>query len=75
MIIVIALDMGWNLHQKDVKTSFINNVIKEYVDIEKPKGFLIHGKESHACRIKMPYMDSSKNHMLGMLILWILGEY
>jgi hypothetical protein len=36
----------------DVKTVFLNDVIEEEVYIEKPQGLVIHGKESHVCRLK-----------------------
>ena len=36
----------------DVKTIFLNGAIEEEVYIEHPKGFLIHGKESHVYRPK-----------------------
>jgi hypothetical protein len=36
----------------DVKTSFLNKEIEEEVYIEKPDGFVIHGKESHVCKLK-----------------------
>ena len=35
----------------DVKTSFLNGEVEEEVYIENPKGFLIHGKESHVCKL------------------------
>jgi hypothetical protein len=36
----------------DVKTTFLNEEIEEEVYIEQPDGFVIHGKESHVCRLK-----------------------
>eukprot|EP00253_Pinus_taeda_P036325 PITA_36325 len=36
----------------DVKTAFLNGFIQEEVYIEQPKGFEVHGKESHVCRVK-----------------------
>lgn len=51
-IISLASPMGWKLHQMNVKTAFVNGVIEEEVYMEQPKGFVIHGKESHVCRLK-----------------------
>jgi hypothetical protein len=51
-IITITSAMGWKLHQMDVKTAFLNGVIEEDVYIEQPQGFMIHGDESHVCRLK-----------------------
>ena len=50
-IISIAAEMGWKIHQMDVKTTFLNGFIQE-VYIEQPQGFEVHGKESHVCRLK-----------------------
>jgi hypothetical protein len=36
----------------DVKTALLNSVIEEEVYIEQPQGFLIHGKDSHVCKLK-----------------------
>jgi hypothetical protein len=36
----------------DVNKSFLNGVIEEEVYIEKPQGFEVHPKETHACRLK-----------------------
>jgi hypothetical protein len=36
----------------DVKSTFSNGVIEEEVYIEQPQGFVIHGKESHVCKLK-----------------------
>jgi hypothetical protein len=35
----------------DVKTTFLNGEIEKEVYIDKPYGFMIHGKESHVCRL------------------------
>jgi hypothetical protein len=44
--------MGWKLQQMDVKTAFLNGVIEEEVYIKQPQGFVIHGTESHVCKLK-----------------------
>ena len=36
----------------DVKTAFLNGEIAENFYIEQPDGFVIHGKESHVCKLK-----------------------
>jgi hypothetical protein len=37
--ISIVADMGWKIHQMDVKTAFLNGIIEEEVYIEYPLGF------------------------------------
>jgi hypothetical protein len=51
-MISIAVEMGWKIHQMDVKTTFLNGLIKEEVYIEQPQGFEAHGRDSHVCRLK-----------------------
>ena len=51
-LISIAVEMGWKIHQMDVKTAFLNGVIQEITYVEQPQGFEIHGRESHVCRLK-----------------------
>ena len=36
----------------DVKTTFLNGIIEEEVCIEQPQGFVVHGNESHVCKLK-----------------------
>jgi len=51
-LVSLATSMGWNIHQMDVKTTFLNDTIDEEVYIEQPLGFEVHDKESHVCRLK-----------------------
>jgi hypothetical protein len=36
VVISIVAEMGWKIHQMDVKTTFLNGIIEEEVYIEKP---------------------------------------
>ena len=36
----------------DVKTTFLNGVIKEEVYIEYPKGFEVEDRHTHVCKLK-----------------------
>ena len=36
----------------DVKTDFLNGEVAEEISIEQPDGFVIHGKDSHVCKLK-----------------------
>ena len=36
----------------DMKTLFLNGKVEEEIYIEKPEGFVVHGKESHVCKLK-----------------------
>jgi hypothetical protein len=51
-VISIAAEMGWKIHQMDVKTTFLNGIIEEEVYIEQPEGFEVQGRDSHVCRLK-----------------------
>ena len=50
-IISLADEMGWRVHQMDIKTAFLHRVIKEEVYIEQPKGFDVENRETHVCRL------------------------
>jgi hypothetical protein len=51
-IIALAAKMKWKLHQMDVKTTFLNDVIEEEVYIEQPQGFEVEYRKTHVCRLK-----------------------
>ena len=46
-IVSLAAQMGWEIHQMDVKTTFLNGEIEEEVYIEQPYGFETHESKSH----------------------------
>jgi hypothetical protein len=47
VVISIASVIGWRIHQMDVKTTFLNEIIEEEVYIEQPRGFKVHERDSH----------------------------
>jgi hypothetical protein len=51
-ILALSTQMGWRIHQMDVKTAFLNGIIEEEMYIEQPKGFETFDRESHVCRFK-----------------------
>ena len=46
-ILALVAQMGWKIHQMDVKKTFLNGVIKEEVYIEKLEGCYTFHRESH----------------------------
>ena len=50
-IMALASMMKWDLHQMDVKTTFLNGVIEE-VYIEQPQGFEVEDRRTHVCKLK-----------------------
>ena len=60
-IIAITSAMGWKLYQIDVKTSFLNGIIEKEVYIEQLESFVVHGKESHVCKLKKSVIWTQAN--------------
>jgi hypothetical protein len=52
--IVMALVAHYDLelHQMDVKTTFLNGDLQENVYMSQPKGFVVDGKEHMGCKLK-----------------------
>jgi hypothetical protein len=52
VIISLASVFDWKLHQMDVKTAFLNDEVEKEVYMKQLEGIVIHGKESHVCKLK-----------------------
>eukprot|EP00253_Pinus_taeda_P034948 PITA_34948 len=51
-MLALLTQMGWKIHQMDVKTTFLNGKIEEEVYIEQPEGFETFDCELHVYRLK-----------------------
>ena len=56
----LASMMKWNLHQMDVKTTFLNGVIEEDVYIKQPQGFEFKDIVTHVCKLKKDMYELKK---------------
>jgi hypothetical protein len=52
IIMALVAHYDLELHQMDVKTSFLNGDLDETVYMAQPKGFVMKGKEKLRCRLK-----------------------
>ena len=51
ILIALAAQLTWNLHHLDVKSTFLNEVIKEDLYVMQPEGVVKKGKESHVLKL------------------------
>jgi hypothetical protein len=52
MIMALVAHFDLELHQMDVRTTFLNGDLEENVYMAQPKGFVVKGKERMECRLK-----------------------
>ena len=57
MLIALAAEYGLEIHQMDVKTTFLNGELEEEIYIEQPEGFVVPGKEKKCA--------NSLSHFMG----------
>eukprot|EP01018_Ginkgo_biloba_P024032 Gb_18989 [translate_table: standard] len=51
LVLAIAAQLGWKVHQMDVKSDFLNGDLEEGVYMQQPEGFKVKGKEKLVCRL------------------------
>jgi len=51
MLIGIAALLDLEIHQTDVKTTFLNGDLEEKIYMKQPKGFVIPGQEHKVCKL------------------------
>ena len=56
IIMALVAHFDLELHQINVKTTFLNGDLEENVYMKQPKGFIMEGKEDLGCRLKNPFM-------------------
>ncbi|RDX82188.1 hypothetical protein CR513_37053, partial [Mucuna pruriens] len=51
LVVAITINVGWSMHQLDVKSAFLNGPLEE-VYVDQPLGFVVKGKENKVYKLK-----------------------
>ena len=51
MVFAIVALRNFEIHQMDVKTTFLNGELDEEIDLEQPEGFFAPGQENKVCKL------------------------
>lgn len=52
LIIALAAQKHWKIHQMDVKSAFLNGPLKDEVFVRQPPGFVKHGHEDKVYHLR-----------------------
>nr|GEY82273.1 retrovirus-related Pol polyprotein from transposon TNT 1-94 [Tanacetum cinerariifolium] len=63
MIIAIASQHKWKIHQMDAKSAFLNGLLEEEVYVEQPEGYVAKGQEGKVLRNSQSMIDELKKSM------------
>jgi len=50
-LVALAAAYGYEIHQMDVKTAFLNGELEEEIYMQQPDGFVIPGQERKVCKL------------------------
>jgi hypothetical protein len=50
-VLALANQHGWELHQMDVSTAYLNGVLTEEIYMRQPEGFAVKGQEHLVCKL------------------------
>ena len=51
MLLAIATEKNMLVHQMDVKTAFLNGILREEIYLVQPEGNIVHGQEEKVCKL------------------------
>ena len=52
MLMSLAAQKGWIIHQMDVKSTFLNGYLEEEIFVEQPEGLIVQGQEEKVYRLR-----------------------
>lgn len=52
LLLAISAQLGWKVHQMDVKSAFLNGILEEEIYVEQPEGFLVKGEEEKVYKLR-----------------------
>ena len=52
LLLTIVINLNLELHQIDVKTTFLNGELDEEIYMEQPIGFIVKGQERKVCKLQ-----------------------
>ena len=55
IMLSIVVQQKWKVYQMDLKSSFLNGVLKEEVYVEQPLGYEIEGQEHKVCKLRKDF--------------------